>query len=78
MYACCLEHKKKTELFYFKVCVGVCVRVYMCVCGVWWGGGCNDSTESYGGDLVQLIIKEPKSSYTHPLPQVMNNDRPPI
>ena len=42
MYACCLEHKKKTELFYFKVCVGVGVRVracvYVCVRGVvGWG-----------------------------------------
>ena len=73
--------KKKPNCFILKCVWGwvcVCVRVYMCVCGVWWGGGCNDSTESYGGDLVQLIIKEPKSSYTHPLPQVMNNDRPPF
>ena len=64
------------------VCVGVCVCVCVCVCvgggvrmcvcvclcGVWCGGGCNDITESYGGDQVQFIKKEPKSSYPHPPP----------
>ena len=56
----------------------------MGVCGVrhavqWRGGeGRKDITESYRGDQVQFIMKEPKSSYPHPLPQVMNNDRPPF
>ena len=79
MYVCCLEHKKP-NCFIFKfvcVCVCVCVCVWgggegvrmcvcVCLCGVWCGGGCNDVTESYGGDQVQFIIKEPKSSYPHP------------
>ena len=42
------------------------------------GEGRKDITESYRGDQVQFIMKEPKSSYPHPLPQVMNNDRPPF
>ena len=44
----------------------VCMCVFVCLCGVWCGGGCNGITESYGGDQVQFIIKEPKSSYPHP------------
>ena len=54
------------------------------VCGVrhavqWRGGeGRKDITESYRGDQVQFIMKEPKPSCPHPLPQVMNNDRPPF
>ena len=49
-------------------------------CGAVEGGGegRKDITESYRGDQVQFIMKEPKSSYPHPLPQVMNNDRPPF
>ena len=42
------------------------------------GEGRKDITESYRGDQVQFIMKEPKSSNPHPLPQVMNNDRPPF
>ena len=64
------------------VCVGgggcVCVYVCVCVCGVWCGGGCNDITESYGGDQVQLIIMNQNPPAPTPLPQVMNNDRPPF
>ena len=46
----------------------------MGVCGVrhavqWRGGeGRKDITESYRGDQVQFIMKEPKPSYPHPLP----------
>ena len=50
-----------------RVCVGVC-RCVLCVCGVWWSGGCKDITESYRGYQVQLIIKEPKFSNPHPPP----------
>ena len=51
----------------------------MCVCVcVWGGGGCNDITESYGGDQVQLIIMNQNPPAPTPLPQVMNNDRPPF
>ena len=76
MYACCLEHITWKSFFfcYFlcvracvRACLGVCVGV-CCVCGVWWSGGCKDITESYRGDQVQLIIKEPKSSNPHPPP----------
>ena len=60
-------------LFFVCACVRVCVcmcvcRCVLCVCGVWWSGGCKDITESYRGDQVQLIIKEPKSSNPHPPP----------
>ena len=48
----------------------------MGVCGVrhavqWRGGGGEgrkDIKESYRGDQVQFIMKEPKPSYPHPLP----------
>ena len=70
---------KKANCFIFKCEWGwVCVCVYVCVCGVWWGGGCNDITESYGGDQVQLIIMNQNPPAPTPLPQVMNNDRPPF
>ena len=53
--------------------------VWGAACGAVEGGeGRKDITESYRGDQVQFIMKEPKSSYPHPLPQVMNNDRPPF
>ena len=55
---------KNQIVLFLSLCV--CVRVCVCLCGVWCGGGCNDITESYGGDQVQFIIKEPKSSYPHP------------
>ena len=56
--------------------MGVCGAA----CGAVEGGGegRKDITESYRGDQVQFIMKEPKPSYPHPLPQVMNNDRPPF
>ena len=69
VYACCLEHITWKSFFfcYFFVCVRACLcRCVLCVCGVWWSGGCKDITESYRGDQVQLIIKEPKSSNPHP------------
>ena len=70
---------KKANCFIFKCEWGwVCVCVYVCVCGVWWGGGCNDITESYGGDQVQLIIMNQNPPAPYPFPQVMNNDRPPF
>ena len=53
--------------------------VWGAACGAVEGGeGRKDITESYRGDQVQFIMKEPKPSYPHPLPQVMNNDRPPF
>ena len=53
--------------------------VWGAACGAVEGGeGRKDITESYRGDQVQFIMKEPKSSYPHPLPQVMNNLPAPI
>ena len=53
--------------------------VWGAACGAVEGGeGRKDITESYRGDQVQFIMKEPKPSCPHPLPQVMNNDRPPF
>ena len=56
----------------------------MGVCGVrravqWRGGeGRKDITESYRGDQVQFIMKEPKPSYPHPPPPGDEYDRPPF
>ena len=58
---------------------GGCAYACMCVCaGCGGGGGCNDITESYGGDQVQLTIMNQNPPAPTPLPQVMNNDRPPF
>ena len=44
--------------------------VWGAACGAVEGGGegRKDITESYRGDQVQFIMKEPKPSYPHPLP----------
>ena len=45
--------------------------VWGAACGAVEGGGGEgrkDSTESYRGDQVQFIMKEPNPSYPHPLP----------
>ena len=51
------------------------------VCGVWWegGGGVVRILLSLMGVIRSIYhIEEPKSSYPHPFPQVMNNDQPPF
>ena len=43
--------------------------VWGAACGAVEGGeGRKDITESYRGDQVQFIMKEPKPSYPHPPP----------